>query len=35
MPSPDPSYALEQPVEYNSRDYYTHLNEFAVDLPPL
>jgi hypothetical protein len=25
-------YALEQPIEYNPRDYYLHVDEFVVEV---
>ncbi len=32
MTSPISIYALEQPIEYNPREYYRHLDEFVVEV---
>lgn len=32
MPFPHGVYAPEQAVEYNGREYYAHLDEFAVEV---
>jgi hypothetical protein len=32
MAFPVSIYALEQPVEYNGRDYYRHLDEFVLEV---
>jgi hypothetical protein len=32
MALPHHGYALEQPIEYNGRDYYHHLDEFVLEV---